>query len=119
MIDLRNLDAEDTAQRLSELRAQLSHQTLDLTEAGGLDVRLALLADGWARLLLDVDMTVCDGLSLRTVVSDSRPGRAPGVSRCRSGCPTARSPTAGSPTSGSAWSTSTTTPGPDWVIGEL
>ncbi|GHD88932.1 non-ribosomal peptide synthetase [Streptomyces naganishii] len=70
VVDLRGQELPEREQRLARLRETLSHQTLPLTERGGLDVRLALLPAGKGRLFLDIDMIVCDASSFRIVVAD-------------------------------------------------
>ncbi|MET7441333.1 phosphopantetheine-binding protein, partial [Streptomyces sp. NPDC005568] len=70
VVDLRGPERDEPDRRLARLRARLSHQTLPVGRGGGLDVRLALLADGRARLFLDIDMIVCDASSFRVVIGD-------------------------------------------------
>lgn len=70
VIDLRGMDEGLLSERLSTLREALSHQVLDVAAGRGLDVRLALLPGGQARLFLDVDMIVCDAASFRIIIGD-------------------------------------------------
>jgi yersiniabactin nonribosomal peptide synthetase len=70
VVDLRELDTGARHQRLADLRARMSHQTLRVEEGRGLDVRLVRLAEDACRLCLDIDMIVCDAGSFRIVVSD-------------------------------------------------
>ncbi|MFF3306020.1 amino acid adenylation domain-containing protein [Streptomyces sp. NPDC002952] len=70
VVDLRGPERDEPDLRLARLRDRLSHQTLPVGRGGGLDVRLALLADGRARLFLDIDMIVCDASSFRVVIGD-------------------------------------------------
>ncbi|MFJ3221945.1 amino acid adenylation domain-containing protein [Streptomyces sp. NPDC086783] len=70
VVDLRGPEGDEPDRRLARLRDRLSHQTLPVGRGGGLDVRLALLADGRARLFLDIDMIVCDASSFRVVIGD-------------------------------------------------
>ncbi|MBA3780240.1 MAG: amino acid adenylation domain-containing protein [Nocardioides sp.] len=70
VVDLRRADDGELHEQLAALREELSHQALDLAQGRGLDVRLVLLPDARVRLLLDLDMIVCDAVSFRIVISD-------------------------------------------------
>ncbi|MGW8326347.1 amino acid adenylation domain-containing protein [Streptomyces sp. NPDC055897] len=70
MHDLRELTAERSESELARLRAELSHQRMDVARGQVLDVRLTLLPGGTGRLHIDIDMLVCDAMSFRIVIAD-------------------------------------------------
>ncbi|MFI6688539.1 amino acid adenylation domain-containing protein [Streptomyces sp. NPDC050485] len=72
--DLRALSAVDAEARLAQLRAELSHRSMDITAGEMFDVQLSLLPkgirDGGTRMHVNLDMVAADALSLRVLLAD-------------------------------------------------
>ncbi|MFC0623429.1 amino acid adenylation domain-containing protein [Kribbella deserti] len=66
--DLR--ETNDAEAALDELRASLSHRTLDITAGEVFDVQLSLLPAGRTRVHVNLDMVAADALSLRVLLAD-------------------------------------------------
>ncbi len=68
--NLSALTAQQAEQTLSEIRHNMSHQSLNLAQGQAADFRLTLLGEGRCRLHIDVDMIAADGESFRIIVDD-------------------------------------------------
>ena len=68
--DLRTLSKSDVQARLDHLRAQYSHQMLDLSQGEVWKPVLTVLPDGRHRFHLDVDMAAADAMSYRRLTED-------------------------------------------------
>ncbi|MEZ5210545.1 amino acid adenylation domain-containing protein [Gordonia sp. (in: high G+C Gram-positive bacteria)] len=85
VVDLRQASAEDAERRLEQLRAEKSHQLLDIAAGEVYDLTLSLLPGGRHRLHFDIDMIAADAMSYRTLLRelvaayDGAPLSPPGV----------------------------------------
>ncbi|MCG8423581.1 MAG: amino acid adenylation domain-containing protein [Proteobacteria bacterium] len=72
--DLRRRSADVAQQALQDLRARLSHRTMDLSVGAVFDVQLSLLPDALrvagTRLHVNLDMVAADALSLQVLLLD-------------------------------------------------
>lgn len=68
--DLSGCSAEQTEQRLAEIRSQLSHRIMNISAGEVFDVRLSLLGSGVTRMHVNLDMVAADAFSLRNLLSD-------------------------------------------------
>ncbi|MFC4536718.1 amino acid adenylation domain-containing protein [Sphaerisporangium dianthi] len=79
--DLRDADEARVAEATGAVREELAHRRLEVERGEVFDVRLTLLPGGAGRLHVDVDLLVCDVLSMRLLLTDlaelyDRPGEA-------------------------------------------
>ncbi len=70
VLDVSTLSSSQAQHTLSEIRHQMSHQQLDLSQGQAADFRLTILPSGRHRLHIDLDMIAADGESFRIVVDD-------------------------------------------------
>ncbi|HCT80060.1 MAG TPA: non-ribosomal peptide synthetase [Micromonosporaceae bacterium] len=68
--DLRYLAPDYAAQRLEQLRDEISHRRLDVESGQTFDIQLSLLPDGKTRMHVQIEMLVADAHSFRVLMSD-------------------------------------------------
>jgi len=70
--DLRELPADQVAERLARMRDAGTHRRMDVEHGEVLRVDLSLLPGGGGRLHVDLDMLAGDAISLRVLLADLR-----------------------------------------------
>ncbi|GAB2688602.1 non-ribosomal peptide synthetase [Nocardia thraciensis] len=68
--DLRDRPLAAAEAELERLRERMTHQRLAIEDGQVIDIALSLLADGRARLHVDLDMIAADAMSYRVLVAD-------------------------------------------------